>query len=94
MSFEMKTYETEVEAYLAARQSAQEFAMKNDADAEERVMLEGGNTIFIQCTSKGKITPILCGGWTFAGHVFCSVKLSEKIQRRINNETRTQGQYP
>lgn len=86
MSFKMKTYATEEEAIFAAIQSAQEFAMKNNADAEERVMLEDGNTIFIECTSKGKITDILCGGWNFAGHVFCSVKLLKKIQRRMSNE--------
>jgi hypothetical protein len=86
MIYELQTYATEAEAILAAVQSAREFAMKYDDEAEENVLLEDGNTLFIECTSKGKITDILCGGWNFAGHVFCSVKLLKKIQRRMSNE--------
>lgn len=79
MSFEMKTYATEKKAILAAKQSASEFAMQNDADAEEKVLLNNGNTLVITSTNWGRISEKVCGGHILAGHVFCSKKLSEKF---------------
>jgi hypothetical protein len=79
MIYELQTYATEAEAILAAVQSAREFAMKYDDEAEENVLLEDGNTLFVTSNSLGKITDIVCGGHTLSGHVFCSKKLAEKF---------------
>ena len=78
MNYELQIYATETEAILAAKESAREFAMKTNADSEEKVLLEDGNTLFITSTYWGQISERVCGGHDLDGHVFCSKKLSER----------------
>jgi hypothetical protein len=79
MNYELQTYATEKKAIRAARQSAIESARLNNADSEEKVLLNKGDTLIITATDWGRISEKVCGGHILAGHVFCSKKLSEKF---------------